>query len=171
MSTALGEGSFGAGFDFGTSGVRLNVIDAGSLDVVHAGELKYQTQEAKVWQDAMDALLADGSARRAALATIGAAYRAARRLWRKGVSAAPAPGSIGTGSGSAIRLLSLDELRARETRRAFAELAQRRGGHDARVKAEARREAGPWQEAQPWRAAGTWRPGRRRPTVRAEAAP
>ena len=87
------------------------------------------------------AALADGSARRAALATIGAAYRAARRLWRKGVSAAPAPGSIGTSSGSAIRLLSLDELRVRETRRAFAELAQRRVGHDARVKAEARREA------------------------------
>ena len=87
------------------------------------------------------AALADGSARRAALATIGAAYRAARRLWRKGVSAAPAPGSIGIRSGSAIRLLSLDELRVRETRRAFAELAQRRVGHDARVKAEARREA------------------------------
>ena len=57
------------------------------------------------------------------------------------MSAAPAPGSIGTDSGSAVRLLSLDELRVRETRRAFAELAQRRVGHEARVKAEARREA------------------------------
>jgi len=52
VSTSMAEtsmaedlsGSFGLGFDFGTSGARINVVDADSLEVVHEGACAYSEQ-------------------------------------------------------------------------------------------------------------------------------
>lgn len=93
--------------------------------------------------------LADHTKRRQVLGTVAHAYAAARRAWRKqgqsqghGVGSASALGGAGAGAGGAGHgHLSLEELRIRECRKAFAEAAQRKVGHEARVKAEARREA------------------------------
>jgi len=60
VSTSMAEdisGSFGLGFDFGTSGARINVVDADSLEVVHEGACSYSEQTAAVWVAAMEELL------------------------------------------------------------------------------------------------------------------
>ena len=60
VSTNMAEdlsGSFGLGFDFGTSGARINVVDADSLEVVHEGACSYSEQTAAVWVAAMEELL------------------------------------------------------------------------------------------------------------------
>lgn len=51
------SGSFGLGFDFGTSGARINVVDADSLEVVHEGACAYSEQTAAIWVSAMKELL------------------------------------------------------------------------------------------------------------------
>ena len=48
---------YGLGFDFGTSGARLNVVDSADLSVIYAGEFKYSEQRADVWLNAMETLL------------------------------------------------------------------------------------------------------------------
>lgn len=47
----------GLGFDFGTSGARINVVDKDSLAVVHDAAVKYEEQSPEVWVDAMHKLL------------------------------------------------------------------------------------------------------------------
>uniref|UniRef100_A0A7S1HBX3 Carbohydrate kinase FGGY C-terminal domain-containing protein n=3 Tax=Hemiselmis andersenii TaxID=464988 RepID=A0A7S1HBX3_HEMAN len=49
--------SHGLGFDFGTSGVRINVVSSTTLEVVHADSRAYSEQSADVWSNAMDELL------------------------------------------------------------------------------------------------------------------
>jgi hypothetical protein len=44
MSSEDLEGSLGLGFDFGTSGARINVVDADTLKVVHEGAYAYSEQ-------------------------------------------------------------------------------------------------------------------------------
>ena len=54
----LAEGH-GLGFDFGTSGARINVVEAGSLKVLHSAQTTYAggQQTAEAWSGAMDELL------------------------------------------------------------------------------------------------------------------
>jgi hypothetical protein len=51
------EPFYGVGFDFGTSGARLNVVNSADLSVVHSDEIKYSEQKANIWLDALNELL------------------------------------------------------------------------------------------------------------------
>ena len=57
MSQSPVHHGLGIGFDFGTSGARINLVDAQSLGVVFAADVQYEQQSTQVWTDALCQLL------------------------------------------------------------------------------------------------------------------
>ncbi|EKX34714.1 hypothetical protein GUITHDRAFT_147031 [Guillardia theta CCMP2712] len=48
--------TYGLGFDFGTSGARINVVEEENLEVVYEASCSYSDQTPQVWVDALESL-------------------------------------------------------------------------------------------------------------------